>query len=382
MSAHSILAPSSFARIVQCPGSLTMEAGFPEGDESRTEALEGEAAHWAMAEMLEGRLVNIGDTAANGVVLTQEMVEGADMIYDDVCRELAPYGLRPSDGATEVSVDIKSVHPLCFGTPDYRIWIPARAPERVHPKLLLWDFKFGHRLVEAYMNWQLILYVIGVLQQASAADLYVDVEVRIVQPRAHHAQGPIRSWSFKGSDMRPRLVEAIEAANAALGPGPVTRIGPECRDCRARHACPSLQRAAMDACDVAGRAQPLELTPHALGVELRMLKRAESMLKARIGGLEEQAAATIRRGQLVPGWGVAHGNGRLKWTVPDAQVIAMGKMLGVDVAKPPEAITPLQAIDKGLTDVLVGGISQRLPGAATLVEDDGSAARRVFGRQA
>lgn len=379
---HSILAPSSFARIVQCPGSLTMEAGFPETDEQRTEALEGEAAHWAMAEMLEGRLVDVGQTAANGVVLTREMVEGADMIYDDVCRVLAPYGLKPTDGATEVTVDIKPVHPLCFGTPDYRIWIPARAPERMHPKLIVWDFKFGHRLVEAYLNWQLILYVIGILQQASAADLYIDVEVRIVQPRAYHAHGPIRSWSFKGSDLRPRLVEAIEAANAALGPGPVTRVGPECRDCRARHACPSLQRAAMDACDIAGLAQPLELPPAALGVELRMLKRAASLLSARISGLEEQVLGTIRRGKLVPGWGVGHGEGRLKWTVPDEHVIAMGKMLGIDVAKPPAAITPLQAIDKGLTEVLVNGISQRLPGAATLVEDDGSAARRVFSRSA
>lgn len=373
---HSILPPSSMARIVQCPGSVVMEAAYPEtGD--RPEAAEGEAAHWAASEMLQGRLVDVGQITPAGIVLDQAMVEGADMIYDDVVATLKPHGMSVNSGASEMRVTIPAIHPQCFGTLDYRAWTPA-TPER-YLKLFLWDYKHGFRPVEAFENWQLIAYVLGVMQQATAHDMYVDVEVRIVQPRAQHRLGPIRSWSCRADKLRPYLEIARAACAEALGPAPRTVAGPECRDCRARHACPTFSAAAMDACDVAGQAQPFDLSPAAAGLELRILRQAEERIKARISGIEEQVLAVARRGTPTPHWRVEHGQGRIQWTVPADQVIEMGRMLGVNVAKPVEAITPLQAKAAGLPAQLVDGISKSLNGAAALVLDDGTAARRVFG---
>jgi hypothetical protein len=364
MTAHSILAPSSAARRIQCPGSTLLEAAYPEA-ETTPEAAEGEAAHWAAAEMLSGRLVDIGQIAPNGVVLTQEMVEGADLYYDDVVAELKPYGAAPHQGQIEQQIAIPRVHPQSYGTPDYAIWPRFGS-------LLVYDYKFGHRYVEVYENPQLIEYVAGLLHgitQQGYSDQLINVTVKIVQPRAYHRSGPIREWSFKASDIRPHINIASNSAHEALGPEPRQRVGPECRDCRARHACVTLQRAAMRDLDEAGREQPLDLSPAALGLELKMLRAGIARLQARASGLEEQALAQIKRGVSIPGWGVEHGAGRQRWKASPAEVLAVGQMFGLDPAKPVDAITPLQAVAKGLPAEMLTAMAETPRGAAALVRD-------------
>lgn len=371
--AHSIIAPSSSARRIQCSASTLLEAQFPE-DASGVEAMEGEAAHWASAEMLSGRLVDIGVVAPNGVFLTQEMVEAADLYYDDVATTLAPWGFKPHQGKIESPIQIKRVHEQSFGTPDYYFWVRLGT-------LFLWDFKFGHRVVEVYENPQLIEYVAGILAELPGFDdRTIEVMVKIVQPRAFHKDGPIRSWSFKASDIRGHINIASTAAHEALGPNPVQRAGPECRDCRARHACATLQRATYRAIDESLREQPLELQPAALGLELRMVDDAVKRLEARRSGLEEQALALLKRGVQIPGWSVEHGNGRQRWSKPAAEVFAIGKMLGLDLAKRAEPVTPKQAVDKGLPAVMLPALAETPRGAATLTRDNGSKARAIFGK--
>ena len=107
--AHHIAAPSSRARHIQCTQSITLEAQFPETEETE-EQREGTAAHWAVSEMLSGRLVDVGQIAPNGYVLTHEMMLGADLTYDDVCKALAPYGLKPHQGQIEQRVRIEREH--------------------------------------------------------------------------------------------------------------------------------------------------------------------------------------------------------------------------------------------------------------------------------
>lgn len=376
---HSVVAPSAGARRIQCSASVLMEQQFPESEDDRQDAAEGEASHWAGAELLAGRLPDEGDRAPNGVVLTVEMLEGADLYADDVTRALAKYGLKPADGAIEQRVEIHAVHPLCFGTPDFRAWVPAHVRPERRPLLKLWDYKFGHRYVEVHENVQCIEYVSGCLGATNLPDWEVDVEITIVQPRSYHPSGPVRRWAFRGDQTRAHINRSSNAAHEALGPNPKAHVGPECRDCRARHACQTLQRAAADACDVAGTAQPFGLSTAALGVELRMLKRAEELLKARIAGLEQQALAAIRSGVSVPHWGVERSSGRREWSKPAAEVFALGAMFGLDLQKPAEPITPLQAVQRGIPEALLGTFSETKPGAVKLVPDTGSKARQIFG---
>lgn len=367
---HSVVPPSSSARRVQCPASTALEALYPE-DEDSPEAAEGVAAHWAMAEQLGGRLIDVGQIAPNGVVLDLEMCQAADLVSDYVTKLLAPFKLKPSDGHIEQRVDIPRVHPASWGTPDYWTRLPTGA-------YFILDFKYGHRFVPEFENMQLVEYLAGIVDDLPQAPVIAVV----AQPRSYSSRGAIREWRTDTVALRPYINLASNAAHEALGPNPRARVGPECRDCRARHACPALQGAAYDAMDEAKTVVPLVLPPAGLSLELRLARRAQALLEARISGLEEQARAEIKRGVLVPGWRVQHGAGRERWKVPAAEVIAVGTMMGLDIAKPAEPITPNQAREKGLDPTVVAALSTRPPGGATLVEDDGSETRRIFAANA
>lgn len=355
--------------------STTAEARYPEEQET-PEQMEGTAAHWGLERTLNGHTVGLGEIAPNGVPLSQEMIEAIDLFYEDVARELAPHGLRPEQGQIEKPLRIKRVHDLSWGTPDYRIWLPGW-------HLLMYDFKFGRRYVEVFENPQMIEYVAGSLDEAQATwgilDTQIRVTVKIVQPRSYHRDGPIRSWSFAASDIRALVNKSFNAAHEALGPNPVARVGDECRDCRARHACPTLQAAGYIGCDLAGNAQPFDLPPEAMALEHRMLKKYLKLMEARASGLETQLLALAKSGARTPGYRIEHGLGRERWTIDDAQVVAIGQALGVNVAKPVEAMTPKQAVKAGLPEAVLAGIVTTPRGEAQLVEDDGSFTRRIFG---
>jgi hypothetical protein len=371
---HSVVAPSSAARRFQCSASTTLERdhGLPESDDPA--APEGVAAHWGVAEQLSGRLVDEGEIAPNGVVLTDEMAQAADQVLDYVTKLLAPFGLRPEQGHIEERVKISRVHDQSFGTPDYWIWLPGWI-------LFILDFKFGHRRVEAFENRQLVEYLAGVSEgrPRDVPDIAVNVIAVIAQPRAHHRDGPIREWRTTLADMRGLINQQSNAAHEALGPNPRARVGEECRDCRARHVCPALQGAAYAAMDEAQRATPMPLPAAAASLELRLVRRALERLEARQSGLEEQISGELKRGTRVPGWRVEHGAGRERWKRPAAEVIAVGSMMGLNLAKVPEPVTPKQAREKGLDPAIVAEFSERPAGSASLVEDAGDAARRVFG---
>lgn len=369
---HSPIAPSDAARRIQCPASTTLQALYPEAGDDPA-AVEGTAAHWAVAEQLSGRLVDVGQIAPNGVVLTVEMAEAADQVSDYVTALLAPHGLKPSDGHVEQRVAIPRVHPQSWGTPDY--WIRTPGPHG----LVVLDFKFGHRYVPAVENAQMVEYLAGITDDGTN-DLMNDYPITavIAQPRCYSGGGSIREWRTTRTGLRALINVSSTAAHEALGANPRARVGDECRDCRARHACPALQRAALSAMDEARHVVPLELPPAALSLELRMARRAQTLLEARVTGLEQQATVALKRGVAVPGWRVEHSAGREAWTVPADQVIAMGAMMGVDVAKPAAPITPEQARKAGLDPDVVAAVSKRPPGGAKLVEDDQAALKAIF----
>lgn len=375
MSSHSHAPASSAARRIQCPQSVTWELMSPDtGDDS--DARDGEAAHWAAAELIAGRPIDIGQIAPNGVVLTHEMCLGADVMFNDVAKRLREFGLAPSQGQCEQRVAIPRVGPGHFGTPDYRILVERPGQPFL---LLLWDFKFGHRPVEVFENPQLIDYIAGCCE--GIHDLYpgVDVEAAIVQPRSFHRDGPVRRWKTKLSDLRVHINISAGAYAEAFDHAPRTRVGPECRDCKARLKCTALQRAGLAAMDQAESTTPHDITPAEAGRELQMLERAEQLIQARKAGLEAMVEQALRRGEPVAGWMLAAGESREKWTVPAEQVIAMGKAMRLGLGKPIEAITPRQARDAGLDPAIVAQISTRPPAGLKLIKDDGSAARKAFG---
>jgi len=378
MSEHAILPPSSAHIWVKCAGSVTLRQAYPDADSDH--ARDGAAAHFAGAELLAGRVVAVGQIAPNGVVLTDEMIEAAEVWADDVQATLEPLlaDAWRTTAKVEQRVTIPRVHAQNWGTPDAYAWVQNFT-------LHVWDFKFGHGFVDVFENWQLIDYVAGILdaatwmRESNIPDERVTVVMRIVQPRNYHRDGPVREWRVKASDLRAHFNILQGAADAALGPDPQLKTGDHCEYCPARHACPALQQAAYGVVQRTGAAVPFDLPPHALGLELRTLRDAAKLLDARITGLETQALELLKSGAVVPFWQIENAQGREAWTVPANEVIMLGQMVNLELAKPPEAITPAQARRAGLSAELVDLYASR-PSASKLAPLNEVKARQVFGK--
>ena len=366
---HSPLAPSSMARTVQCPGSVVMQQRYPEPDGPA--AQEGTAAHWVFAEQLkrwpESDVV-VGEIAPNGVVVDQEMIDGAAMMTEHIIE-------RMPRSQIEQPLSIAGLHRDCWGTPDARSTMID--PQGYTIKIA--DLKYGHGFVDVWENWQLLSYARGTLDLLKIdgmAEQRTMFELTIVQPRSYHRDGPIRTWRMPAVDLRGYWNRATAACEEALGPNPSTRAGSECKHCSARHACPTLQAVALDAVDAAGTAVALDLPIDAAAHEKRRLDWAITLLEARSSGLEQQLLDAMKRGQHVPHYHVEHGAGREVWNKPAPEVITLGQLYCIDLSKPPQAITPTQARALGVN---VDGWTTRGMGEAKLVADSPFQAARIFG---
>ena len=380
---HSPLAPSSahiWAPENGCRGSVALQQAYPQSEDS-PEAREGTAAHWYVAELLNGRDVPVGAIAPNGHPVTAEMVDCAFAILVDIRDTLK--AAQSHDLRVEQKVFAESVHEYSFGTPDaYLLDRPART-------LHVWDYKYGHRFVDPAGNWQLLNYAIGIFDSEGLSPIRPGdwskpewsgwrITLTIAQPRNFDPSGPLREWYTTGEALRDKyLPRLLQSAHEAMQPGAPYTTGEHCRDCSGRHVCPALQRAGALAMDVSLTAQPVELPPHAVGLELRQIHDAIKRLEARKTGLEEQALATIRGGTGVPFFTAEHASGREDWQVGADQVIALGDMLGVDVRKQ-AVLTPGQARKAGIPAEAIEGWTARPSGALRLKRVDDNAAKLAF----
>lgn len=365
MGAHAPFAPSSLSRLMACAGSFELVRHYPD-DEDSPAAKEGTAAHWVAERLLtDGELVPAGTLAPNGVEVTQEMVEGAELY----CRHI-----RNTVGDPSINIDVEvridtGLHDDCWGTPD------AIGNNGEHH---VFDYKFGHRFVNEFENWQLIAYAWGTVRSAKLRE-NSRVHLHIVQPRSYDRRGPVRTWSLTVAELELYAIR-IRHRLVGIASGELRDCvtGDHCYMCPARRGCSALQQAGYLACDIVGQNEPLDLAPDALGLELSYLKQAAKLLEQRIAGLEEQAEATIAAGQRVPGWGVISKPGRERWRagVTVAEIAAVGALWGQDLTRT-EPITPAQARKKLSDASLLEPLTER-PSSLSLQPDNMQQVRRIF----
>jgi len=371
--AHAFLPPSSAAAWEVCGAWPWMNQKYPQGD--TPEAMEGTGAHWCFEEIFRGNQIAEGQVAPNGVTLTEEMLEGADLYVETIDQALTLERLPRDHLQIERRVAIPYISEYNDGTPD--TWLYAH----VSRTLYIFDYKFGHRFIEVFGNAQLVDYACGILDSLGidgATDQVTRVVFCIVQPRSYHRDGPVRRWPVLASDLRARFNLLKSAAERAIT-APQAIPNDECEFCPGRHACEALQASAYKAADKAYGITPLELSPLAMGIEARMLRRAARRLEARIKGLDANIDAQLRAGHHVPHFMLEPtGAGRSTFK-PEAYktVVAIGQMYKKDLAK--EAlITPNQAIKLGMpAEVLAPFINAGVSGVK-LAEDNGSAAAKAF----
>jgi len=383
MSDHAFLACSGASIWGYCAAAPKAQAQFPEPEETE-ETREGTAVHWVIESVLTACKHGftssnaedfIGVQAPNGVIITEEMSEGADEFIQEIVETCLKHKIPYSDLHVEERVTGgNTIHTENWGTPD--CWVYARHIST----LFLWDYKNGHRYVEVFENRQMVDYAALIMAELGInglTDQTLKIDFCIVQPRCYHADGIVRHWQCVASDLRGLINILTSKAAEAMTDNPTITTGPHCRDCNARHACRGAQLAAMAAIDYELKLNGSinELPPEALGIELRMLERAQQAISARLDGLKEQVIATKKQ---VPGWMLKQGQGRQKWNKPTQEIIALGDMMSVDLRKPEDICTPKQAIKKGIDAAVINAYSFTPNTGLKLERDTGAIAKRIF----
>lgn len=345
---HAILAPSSAARWIDCPGSIRMSAGITEPQTDA--AAEGELAHAVCEATL------LGTTMPTDA--TEEMIDGA-IIYADYVRSVAPIE------TAHVEERVAGVHPENWGTPD--LW------HLTDDTLHVFDYKFGYGVVEPYRNWQLLNYAAGII--GKTPDMMI--HLHIIQPRAYHRRGVCRSWSITSDGAFLMFDQLASACIEAMREDASTYSGEYCNHCPGRYRCPTLLKTAYSIIDRSGESLPLDLAADVMGFVLAQVRDSIERLEAIESGLEQQVLSVLRGGARVPGWHLETGAGREKWRVPYEEVVALGDAMGVDVRKP-GLITPKQSVKAGLPRDLVDSFTETPTGKVSVVRDDARLSQ-VFG---
>lgn len=384
MSAHAILMPSDCDTWRICTAKPLMVAGLirkmPVPDEHEQASKDGTASHWAMAEIAVERVVAEGQITDDGHLLSQEMIDGAQLFVDDVATTV-PHIPR-SEWHVEERVYMHGLHTENWGTPDLWVYDPGA---RV---IYLWDYKFGHGIVEVFENWQLLDYLWGILAKLGITDeRHVKVVFTIVQPRAFHTSGPIRRWHVNdASNLRRYWNQIHMAAEEAMSGFARAIPNKNCGYCEARHVCQALQKDTYRSADLAELSVPVLMSPIAVGVELSMLEDAAARMQARIEGLKLLGEDMARSGQLVQGWSVKSSNAREEFDEAKIQEVKTAcELFDVKPVKE-KLLTPNQVRDalagKGLPRAdalaLVKGYVLPRKTVRKFERDDESEGRRMF----
>lgn len=391
---HATWSASATERNWACPGALALTMDLPEQT--------SEAADWGtcchqIAEVClrEGRDAAewIGKTVTgkkHSFECDDEMAETTQVYVDYVRGRMAEYEAATGDKAIlliEQRFSLADLEPPfdAGGTADAVIHDPLAK------RLDVVDLKSGRGItVDAAGNKQLRTYALGAM--LANPGLKVDtITVTIVQPRAPHPAGRIRSETFHVADLvewTGDLLKAMERSKTALAErgslmgteagwaATYLKPGPWCDKtfCKARGFCPALQQAAYDAAGVwfDDLDQPrLTNSPDAMSPEaLAQALDAADMIEGWVNAVRAYAHTQAEMGVAIPDYVLVKKEGREVWSEgAEAKVIAAARSAGLVDEKylnPPKLKTPKQ-VRKAL-----GSANEKLVAGLSAVPDKGT----------
>jgi hypothetical protein len=378
--AHSVWSASSTDRNWSCPGALALTIDMPETT--------SEAADWGTAcHQISERCLRNGTDAVDYIGTTEkgkehsfevddEMADCAQM-YVDYVRQ---WEHRGTDLMIEQKFSLAALDPPfdAGGTGDAVIWKP------VERQIEVVDLKGGRGVVvEAKGNPQLRTYALGAMLANPGLPVET-IKVTIVQPRAGHKDGRIRSETFDVTDLvewTADLMRAMAWAKVALMELPnlpraawataYLNAGAHCKFCKAAGICPALEQKALDAAGVwfDDLDQPrISNAPDTMSPErLAQLLDAADMIGDWINAVRAHAHREAEGGTAIPNYVLVEKEGREKWLddAAQAKAAAAAAAAGVPADKvfnAPKLRTPKQvrdALKKAKIDpAIVAGLSE------------------------
>lgn len=311
--AHADLGASTAHRWMPCPGSIRMIAQVPKQASSYF-ADEGTAAH-ALAELCLRNGVEpqvYVDTELEKFTVDEDMAEAVKM-YTDYCRGLMETHVETFIERKFNLAQLKPPGPM-FGTGDFAAY------DKVSHLLEVVDLKFGRGvLVDVKDNPQLLYYALGVVLALGPGYDIDEIKITVVQPRAAHTDGPIRSHTVSYEDLLAFSIDLLERARLTTLPDAPLVPGEHCRFCPAAGgACPAEARNALtlaqsefsDATEQLASPPDAETLPEE--TFLKILAHAD-IIEAFLKGVRGRALARLERGEAVPGVKLVAKRATRKW---------------------------------------------------------------------
>ena len=374
--AHVELSPSSSHRWMHCPGSLAAERGLPDTDSIHSQ--EGTAAH-ALAEIAFQRDRHptfwVGEVI-EGITVTEDMAAHVQT-YVEALRDYA-------EGAEIVRIERKLMLPPSMkppaemgGTCDSWFYYPASHLLRVA------DLKYGKGVVveaeeDGQPNPQLAYYAtlawLDLFAESPAkANAVEEIELVVVQPRAFHAEGPIRTFRMTLQDLKVFARRLLQGARAALTPDAPRQSGSHCRFCKAKLTCAAFRDQALSVAKVTfadvledaplALPAPTAMGPDELGKALQGVKTLEAWLKV----VEQTAMGELLAGRPVTGFALKPKRANRKWASDQAvyDFARKAKVKKADLLTEPSLKSPAQV------ETLLKGLGLSLPETLTVRESSG-----------
>lgn len=311
----TLLRPSSAKRWLNCPGSVRVCSDIDDGAAGAA-AAEGTSAH-ELAELC----LRSGDWDATQYVGAIGETPGAEPWSDAMAKAVNVYletirqHFDPLADEIHVETALDAVTSGDFytaGTGDCIVW----KPEERH--LHVFDYKHGAGVVvEVEDNPQVRIYAVGAAKRFHNYGVE-KVSVWIVQPRAPHADGPVRRADMDALDLVDFGLDVADGMARIAAPDAPLVPGEWCKFCPAERKgkCPA--RAAQFAAVFEEIAEPTDVPADELADRIARAEAVVSYAKAMI----EHAEKLARSGQMPRGMKWVAGRGRRVWAVAEDDVAA------------------------------------------------------------
>ena len=347
MAAHAILGASSSKRWMLCAGSVKATSNVPSGPSSKHAEL-GTASHtlgeWCLEKDLdpeEFRGDVITTDEGSKFVVDTPMIEAVRVYYRAVKDEALKQGLKISDIKLEERFNLEWLHKGMFGTNDASFGVPFG-------DLFIYDYKNGVGIVEAIDNTQMVYYAIGASYDVERQEWhdYERIHMAIVQPRAFHEDGDVRTWTITMDELKEWAKKLKVAAIATEAKdAPLVPSDDACRWCNASSFCPAIQAKAMEIARV--DFSPIVPENHNDIIDQMTLEECvrvvnhKNLLKNFVSGCEWRLEHSIlREGKAVEGMKVVRGRGSRDWVDSNdaqrilSQTFSMGDIMEMKIKTP------------------------------------------------